>query len=77
MPPSPPLLLPRIGLSGALNVYNLAFPQLLDLSYNELSYVPPDLPEALEYLYLQHNKIAVLAVEDFLTTPNIRVIILR
>ncbi|XP_053152444.1 podocan-like protein 1 isoform X2 [Hemicordylus capensis] len=51
--------------------------KLLDLSYNELSYVPPDLPESLEYLYLQHNRIAILRPEAFLTTPNIRVITLR
>lgn len=51
--------------------------KLLDLSYNELSYIPPDLPESLEYLYLQHNRIAVLTAEAFLTTPNIRVITLR
>ncbi|XP_042311663.1 podocan-like protein 1 isoform X2 [Sceloporus undulatus] len=51
--------------------------KLLDLSYNELSYVPPDLPESLEYLYLQHNRIAVIMAEAFLTTPNIRVITLR
>uniref|UniRef100_A0A8D0KGC8 Podocan like 1 n=1 Tax=Salvator merianae TaxID=96440 RepID=A0A8D0KGC8_SALMN len=51
--------------------------QLLDLSYNELSYIPPDLPESLEYLYLQHNRIAVIMAEAFLTTPNIRVVTLR
>ncbi|XP_015275008.1 PREDICTED: podocan-like protein 1 [Gekko japonicus] len=51
--------------------------KLLDLSYNELSYVPPDLPESLEHLYLQHNRIAVLTAEAFLTTPNIRVVALR
>ncbi|KAH0628742.1 hypothetical protein JD844_010220 [Phrynosoma platyrhinos] len=51
--------------------------KLLDLSYNELSYVPPDLPESLEYLYLQHNRIVVIMAEAFLTTPNIRVITLR
>ncbi|XP_044299370.1 podocan-like protein 1 [Varanus komodoensis] len=51
--------------------------KLLDLSYNELSYVPPDLPESLEYLYLQHNRIAVIMAEAFLTTPNMRVITLR
>nr|XP_060619620.1 podocan-like protein 1 [Anolis sagrei ordinatus] len=51
--------------------------KLLDLSYNELSYVPPDLPESLENLYLQHNRIAVIMAEAFLTTPNIRVITLR
>ncbi|KAJ7317393.1 hypothetical protein JRQ81_003555 [Phrynocephalus forsythii] len=51
--------------------------KLLDLSYNELSYIPPDLPESLEYLYLQHNRIVVIMPEAFLTTPNIQVITLR
>ncbi|XP_072847624.2 podocan-like protein 1 isoform X1 [Pogona vitticeps] len=51
--------------------------KLLDLSYNELSYVPPDLPESLENLYLQHNRIVVIMAEAFLTTPNIQVITLR
>ncbi|KAK9407696.1 podocan-like 1 [Crotalus adamanteus] len=51
--------------------------KLLDLSFNELSYVPPDLPESLEYLYLQHNRIILIMAETFLTTPNIRVISLR
>ncbi|XP_077185925.1 podocan-like protein 1 isoform X2 [Paroedura picta] len=51
--------------------------KLLDLSYNELSYVPPDLPEALESLFLQHNRITALTAEAFLTTPNLRVIALR
>ncbi|XP_062979695.1 podocan-like protein 1 [Elgaria multicarinata webbii] len=51
--------------------------KLLDLSYNELSYIPPDLPESLECLYLQHNRIAVIMAEAFLTTPNMRVITLR
>nr|XP_034996462.1 podocan-like protein 1 isoform X5 [Zootoca vivipara] len=36
-----------------------------------------DLPESLEYLYLQHNRIAVIMAEAFLTAPNIRVITLR
>ncbi|XP_075773271.1 podocan-like protein 1 isoform X2 [Pelodiscus sinensis] len=51
--------------------------KLLDLSHNELSYVPPDLPESLEYLYLQHNRIAVIEAGAFRTVPDIRAIILR
>ncbi|XP_054859116.1 podocan-like protein 1 isoform X2 [Eublepharis macularius] len=51
--------------------------KLLDLSYNELSYIPPDLPESLEYLYLQYNRITVVTAEAFLTVPNICVITLR
>uniref|UniRef100_A0A452GTX7 LRRNT domain-containing protein n=1 Tax=Gopherus agassizii TaxID=38772 RepID=A0A452GTX7_9SAUR len=51
--------------------------RLLDLSNNELSYIPPDLPESLEYLYLQHNRIAVIGAEAFHTVPDIRAIVLR
>nr|XP_023957080.1 podocan-like protein 1 isoform X3 [Chrysemys picta bellii] len=51
--------------------------KLLDLSNNELSYIPPDLPESLEYLYLQHNRIAVIGAEAFHTIPDIRAIVLR
>ncbi|XP_038628030.1 podocan-like protein 1 isoform X2 [Tachyglossus aculeatus] len=51
--------------------------KLLDLSSNELSFVPPDLPEALEYLYLQNNRISSVGSEAFLTTPYLRTLILR
>ncbi|KAM9324699.1 podocan [Gastrophryne carolinensis] len=51
--------------------------QLLDLSGNQLSYVPPDLPENLEYLYLQNNKIATISDNAFDSTPNIKGIYLR
>ncbi|XP_074835542.1 podocan-like protein 1 [Carettochelys insculpta] len=51
--------------------------KLLDLSNNELSYIPPDLPESLEYLYLQHNRIAVIEAGAFHSIPDIRAIVLR
>uniref|UniRef100_A0A8C5R9W4 Podocan n=1 Tax=Leptobrachium leishanense TaxID=445787 RepID=A0A8C5R9W4_9ANUR len=51
--------------------------QLLDLSGNLLSYVPPDLPESLEYLYLQSNKIVTISDNAFDSTPNIKRIFLR
>ncbi|XP_030063277.1 podocan isoform X2 [Microcaecilia unicolor] len=51
--------------------------QLLDLSGNQLSHIPADLPESLEYLYLQHNKIATVPENAFDATPNIKGIFLR
>ncbi|XP_014342806.2 podocan-like [Latimeria chalumnae] len=51
--------------------------RLLDLGDNDLSYIPPDLPESLEYLYLHNNRIAMIAAEAFYSTPNIKVIFLR
>ncbi|NP_001387870.1 podocan-like protein 1 isoform 2 precursor [Rattus norvegicus] len=51
--------------------------QVLDLSHNELSFVPPDLPEALEELYLQANRISHVGPEAFLSTPHLRALSLR
>ncbi|XP_074166917.1 podocan-like protein 1 isoform X1 [Sminthopsis crassicaudata] len=51
--------------------------KLLDLSHNELSFVPPDLPEALEFLYLQGNRIGSVGAQAFLTTPHLRALVLR
>uniref|UniRef100_A0A4X2MDJ8 Podocan like 1 n=1 Tax=Vombatus ursinus TaxID=29139 RepID=A0A4X2MDJ8_VOMUR len=51
--------------------------KLLDLSHNELSFVPPDLPEALEFLYLQGNRISTVGAQAFLTTPRLRALVLR
>ncbi|XP_060685775.1 podocan [Hemiscyllium ocellatum] len=51
--------------------------QLLDLSGNQLSYVPTDLPESLEYIYLQNNQISVISENAFESTPNIKGIFLR
>ncbi|XP_038641032.1 podocan-like protein 1 isoform X1 [Scyliorhinus canicula] len=51
--------------------------KLLDLGYNDLSYIPPDLPESLEYVYLQNNRISKITSNSFIFVPNIKVIILR
>ncbi|KAK2907436.1 podocan [Channa argus] len=49
----------------------------LDLSGNQLSHIPSDLPESLEYLYLQSNRIASVPASAFERTPNIKGIFLR
>ncbi|KAK3547086.1 hypothetical protein QTP86_010527 [Hemibagrus guttatus] len=49
----------------------------LDLSGNLLSHVPADLPESLEYLHLENNRISSISATDFISTPNIKSIFLR
>uniref|UniRef100_H2MGY3 Podocan n=1 Tax=Oryzias latipes TaxID=8090 RepID=H2MGY3_ORYLA len=49
----------------------------LDLSDNQLTHIPADLPETLEYLYLQKNRISSIPASAFEGTPNIRGIFLR
>lgn len=49
----------------------------LDLSGNALSHIPSDLPESLEYLYLQSNHISSVPASSFEGTPNIKGIFLR
>ncbi|XP_049644316.1 podocan-like protein 1 [Suncus etruscus] len=51
--------------------------QVLDLSHNALSFVPPDLPEALEELHLQGNRIRSVDAAAFLGTPRLRALFLR
>ncbi|KAL1250397.1 hypothetical protein QQF64_021402 [Cirrhinus molitorella] len=50
---------------------------MLDLSGNMLSHIPPDLPESLEFLHLQNNRISSISATAFLNTPNIKGIFLR
>ncbi|CAN9500779.1 unnamed protein product [Ophioblennius macclurei] len=49
----------------------------LDLSGNALSHIPTDLPESLEYVYLQSNRISSIPASAFEGTPNIKGIFLR
>ncbi|XP_008335716.1 podocan [Cynoglossus semilaevis] len=49
----------------------------LDLSGNHLTHIPSDLPESLEYLYLQNNRISTVPASAFEGTPNIKGIFLR
>ncbi|KAM6921209.1 podocan [Xenentodon cancila] len=49
----------------------------LDLSSNQLTHIPSDLPESLEYLYLQSNRISSVPASAFEGTPNIKGIFLR
>lgn len=49
----------------------------LDLSGNQLSHVPSDLPETLEYLHLESNRISTVPASAFEGTPNIKGIYLR
>lgn len=49
----------------------------LDLSGNQLSHIPSDLPESLEYLHLQSNRISSVPASAFEGTPNIKGIYLR
>uniref|UniRef100_A0A8D0DVT9 Podocan n=1 Tax=Salvator merianae TaxID=96440 RepID=A0A8D0DVT9_SALMN len=49
----------------------------LDMAGNQLTSIPADLPESLEYLYLQNNKITMVPEDAFESTPNIKGIYLR
>ncbi|XP_032480977.1 podocan-like protein 1 isoform X1 [Phocoena sinus] len=67
----------RVGDIGPGTWHELQALQVLDLSHNELSFVPPDLPEALEELHLQGNRISHVGPEAFLSTPRLRALFLR
>uniref|UniRef100_A0A3Q4MXA3 Podocan n=1 Tax=Neolamprologus brichardi TaxID=32507 RepID=A0A3Q4MXA3_NEOBR len=49
----------------------------LDLSGNLMTHIPADLPESLEYIYLQNNRISSIQGSAFEGTPNIKGIFLR
>lgn len=51
--------------------------QLLDIAGNQLTEIPEGLPESLEYLYLQNNKISAVPANAFDSTPNLKGIFLR
>uniref|UniRef100_A0A8C6W1U0 Podocan-like 1 n=1 Tax=Nannospalax galili TaxID=1026970 RepID=A0A8C6W1U0_NANGA len=67
----------RVGDIGPGTWHELQALQVLDLSHNELSFVPPDLPEALEELHLQGNRISHVGSEAFVSTPHLRALFLR
>nr|AAH63764.1 Podnl1 protein [Mus musculus] len=67
----------RVGDIGPGTWHELQALKVLDLSHNELSFVPPDLPEALEELHLQANRISHVGPEAFLSTPHLRALFLR
>lgn len=49
----------------------------LDLSGNLLSHIPPDLPESLQFLHLQNNRISSVPASAFEGTPNLQGLFLR
>lgn len=51
--------------------------QSLDMAGNQLTSIPSGLPESLEYLYLQNNKITMISENAFESTPKIKGIYLR
>uniref|UniRef100_A0A8C6T5S2 LRRNT domain-containing protein n=1 Tax=Neogobius melanostomus TaxID=47308 RepID=A0A8C6T5S2_9GOBI len=53
------------------------FVQTLDLSENLLSHIPPDLPESLQFLHLQNNRISSVSASAFDGTPNLQGLYLR
>ncbi|GAB1293382.1 Podocan-like protein 1 [Apodemus speciosus] len=67
----------RVGDIGPGTWHELQALQVLDLGHNELSFVPPDLPETLEELHLQANRISHVGPEAFLSTPRLRALFLR
>ncbi|KAG8521277.1 Podocan-like protein 1, partial [Galemys pyrenaicus] len=66
----------RVGNIGPGTWHELQALQVLDLGHNELSFVPPDLPMALEELHLQGNRISHVGPEAFLSTPRLRALFL-
>ncbi|TWW54008.1 Podocan Precursor [Takifugu flavidus] len=60
-----------------LSYNKLTSPKSLDLSANQFTHIPSDLPETLEYIYLQRNSISSVSASAFEGTPNIKGIHLR
>ncbi|KAG7257852.1 hypothetical protein CRUP_007425 [Coryphaenoides rupestris] len=65
--------LTEINLSNNLLKLNSS----LDLSGNQLSHIPSDLPESLEYLHLSSNRISSVPPSAFQGTPNLKGLYLR
>lgn len=64
------------------SIYSRAWKELsslqsLDMAGNQLTSIPSGLPESLEYLYLQNNKITVVSENVFESTPKLKGIYLR
>ncbi|XP_006874377.1 PREDICTED: podocan-like protein 1 [Chrysochloris asiatica] len=67
----------QVGNIGPGTWHELQALKVLDLSHNQLSFMPPDLPEALEELHLQANRISHVGPEAFTSTPHLRALFLR
>lgn len=75
------LLVKHTSLFGVLLVFIwplvVSSLQSLDMAGNQLTSIPSGLPESLEYLYLQNNKITMISENAFESTPKIKGIYLR
>ncbi|KAK4820289.1 hypothetical protein QYF61_022859 [Mycteria americana] len=74
-------IIPKGTLSGMTKLRELYLSnnklKSLDMAGNQLTSIPSDLPESLEYLYLQNNKITTVSENAFESTPKIKGIYLR
>ncbi|XP_069613770.1 toll-like receptor 8 [Ranitomeya imitator] len=67
--------------TAALEIKNGTFLDLtelnvLNLSFNNLTSVPPDLPSSLKQLYLSNNRIKVINKDDFKNLVNLEILFL-